>query len=135
MDTLSPEQEALLQRAKGTVQKYLEHGKSVPVFAIALQSDGGINSLLASDEFTNPDDAFASLLNMLGLLAQDGMITTAVLVPPVLDELRDSVVLFELEQRGGSRFGVVLPYTTNDAGGIAYGAHAIREITPMLVFG
>jgi hypothetical protein len=132
-DTPSPEQQTLLERAKRTVHNYLENNKAFPLFAMALNDEGEITSFLPSEEFSNERDAFVGILKMLIPLARSGTITAAVLVTPMAppEGFRESSAMFDLEQRGKSRFAVVLPYRSN-GGRVEYGEITFRKMEPKL---
>jgi hypothetical protein len=132
-DTLTPEQQGLLDRAQRTVQNYLNNGQAFPPFAMVLQRDGEVASFLPSGEFTSERDAFVGILQSLIPQARSGAIIAAVLVTPMAPPpgFSDASVMFDLEQRGKTRFAAMFPYRQG-VSGLEYGEVVLRKMEPKL---
>jgi hypothetical protein len=127
---LSPDLQRLLTNAEDTVRRHLDDGKPFPMFAIALDEGGESQYYLASEEFDDPREAFASLLHTLLPLARSHRLRANVLVTP-LDDDGGAAAMFDLESRDGKRVLAILPYR-QEASGVVFAPMEMQHAIPKL---
>ena len=127
---LSGDLQALHARADAAVRGHLAEGKPFPMFAMAMQTNGEIVSMLPSGAFADPREAFAAVVGELMGLVRDHAVRATVLVTPWEDGDSRTAV-FDLEQRDGGRVLVLLPYRT-DADGVQFEPTTTQHAIPKL---
>jgi hypothetical protein len=127
---LSSDLQALQAQAESAVRGYLGDGKPFPMFAMAMQANGEIVSMLPSEEIPDSREAFAAVVGRLMGLVRDHAIRASVLVTPWEDGGAHTAV-FDLEQRDGGRVLVLLPYRMGP-GGVRFEPATTQHAVPKL---
>jgi hypothetical protein len=126
---LSDHQQRLLDAAESHVRAFIQKRGGFTMFALAQRSDGEIQVVQSSGEFSKLAEELGAMFQVLLPLARDKVIDGSVLCSPFNQQDAHFAIL-DVETRVDGRCVVMVPFKKKLIGGWSFGERQYNRDTP-----